>query len=61
MLEIKDIESGETVNEVTNFSRAVCTYKVGETAYPDSFDECRWHECASGIHFFMSEKEAIEY
>ena len=31
-----------------------------EVSVPD-FDENRWHECAPGIHFFMSEKEALEY
>lgn len=31
-----------------------------EVSVPD-FDENRWHECAPGIHFFMSEKEALVY
>lgn len=31
-----------------------------EVSVPD-FDEDRWHECAPGIHFFMSEKEALYY
>jgi len=31
-----------------------------EVSVPD-FDENRWHECAPGIHFFMSEKEALDY
>lgn len=38
-------------------------YKPGETVEPvgEEFDENRWHECSSGIHFFMTEEEAIEY
>ena len=36
-------------------------YKVGEMVYPDSFDECRWHECSNGIHFFMDRQDAVEY
>lgn len=36
-------------------------YTVGETVYPDQFDENRWLECSSGIHFFMNKEEAIRY
>lgn len=36
-------------------------YKVGEMVYPDSFDEDRWNECSSGIHFFITKQEAINY
>ena len=61
VLEIRDMMTGKTINEVTNLNRAGCTYKVGEYVYPDSFDECRWHECSHGIHFFMTEDEAIKY
>lgn len=34
-------------------------YKVGETVYPDSFDENRFEECSNGIHFFMNKQDAI--
>ena len=36
-------------------------YKVGEIVEVTDFDENRWEECASGIHFFMQRKEAIDY
>ena len=36
-------------------------YRVGETVYPDSWDEDRWNECSHGIHFFITRKEAEEY
>jgi hypothetical protein len=61
VLEIKDADSGETTDKITNFNIFPCVYKVGEYVYPDSFDECRWNECSNGIHFFMSEEEAIKY
>jgi len=61
VLEIRNKKSGETIDEITNVSFTPCTYKVGEMVYPDSFDECRWHECSNGIHFFMTEEEAINY
>jgi len=61
VLEIKDMDSGETIEEITNINKKPCTYKVGEYVYPDSFDECRWNECSDGIHFFMTEQDAIDY
>ena len=36
-------------------------YPINEFVVPDSFDECRWHECASGIHFFINKEDAINY
>lgn len=37
-------------------------YKVGETvACEKEFDTNRWNECASGIHFFMTRREAENY
>ena len=36
-------------------------YKVGETVSVDNFDDCRWHECAPGIHFFVTRQEAVNY
>ena len=36
-------------------------YRVGETIYPDSFDDNRWDECSNGIHFFITKQEAIDY
>lgn len=36
-------------------------YEINKEISVPDFDENRWHECAPGIHFFMSEKEALEY
>ena len=36
-------------------------YRVDETVYPDKWDENRWEECSSGIHFFISRAEADRY
>lgn len=36
-------------------------YKVGEIVYSDKWDENRWKECSSGIHFFLDRKRALEY
>lgn len=38
------------------------TYKKGDTIKPElPFEENRWRECASGIHFFINRQEAVEY
>ena len=36
-------------------------YHVGAEVSASDFDENRWHECAPGIHFFMTKKEALDY
>ena len=36
-------------------------YRVGEIVRVDDFDNNRWHECSTGIHFFMSRDEAVMY
>ena len=36
-------------------------YRVGEIAEAPDFNENRWHECAAGIHFFITREEAVKY
>ena len=36
-------------------------YKVGEIVSVSDFDENRWNECSTGIHFFINRQEAVEY
>ena len=36
-------------------------YKLGEFVFPNDFDDNRWEECSSGIHFFITLQEAIDY
>ena len=51
-----DLKSVLNTNQIT-----VLKYTVGETVYPDSFDENRWNECSHGIHFFINKQDAINY
>ena len=37
------------------------TYKKGKTLSVNDFDENRWNECSTGIHFFITKQEAIDY
>ena len=63
VLEITSMETNEHLVEIinTNTEYAPCVYKVGEMAYPDSFNDNRWNECSHGIHFFINRQEAVEY
>ena len=36
-------------------------YKVGDTVSVDDFDPNRWNECSTGIHFFITRQEAVDY
>lgn len=36
-------------------------YRVGETVEVKDFDENRWVECSTGIHFFITRGEATSY
>lgn len=36
-------------------------YQIGEIVQVDDFDENRWNECSTGIHFFITRDEAVEY
>ena len=36
-------------------------YKIGELVEVKDFDDNRWNECSTGIHFFLTRQEAVEY
>lgn len=36
-------------------------YKINKEVVVDDFDDDRWNECSTGIHFFMQRQEAIDY
>ena len=61
VLAITRIKDGKNVDIITNISYGECVYKVGEMVIPDGFDEDRWNECSSGIHFFINKQQAIDY
>ena len=45
---------------VSKFDRNF-VYRVGEIVSVDDFDENRWNECSTGIHFFVNFQEAVNY
>ena len=55
-------ENGKEVDEAVSQNDADFIYRPGETVRPkEPFDENRWNECASGIHFFVTREEAERY
>ena len=36
-------------------------YEVGRTVSVKDYDENRWNECSTGIHFFITRDEAVRY
>lgn len=61
-LAIETIDGANTeLTEVTSNYSPNFIYRIGETVNVDNFDEDRTHECAPGIHFFITRQEAVEY
>ena len=53
--------SDSQVKEATSMRDSSFVYKIGETVEITDFDTNRWNECSTGIHFFMTRKEAVDY
>lgn len=49
------------INEVKSDKDEEFVYKVGEIVKVDDFDDNRWEECSTGIHFFITREEAVKY
>jgi hypothetical protein len=61
VLDIEKIDTGEKVESISSSRDNDFIYKVGEIVKVDDFDENRWNECSTGIHFFMNKQNAIKY
>ena len=61
VLDIENIETGEKVKEIRSNYDNNFIYKVGEIVTVNDFDDNRWNECSTGIHFFMNRENAIKY
>lgn len=60
VLKIYNPLTGECFNTAVSMYNNDFEYKVGEYVYADDFDkEC--NECSNGIHFFLTEREAMTY
>ena len=63
VLDLQDEQGNSLPPDTTAYSGhdTDFTYKKGETVHVENFDTNRWHECAPGIHFFITRIEAVEY
>lgn len=59
VLDIYNPETGERYKEAMSLFNFNFKYRIGETVECDKWEPCRFVECGGGIHFFMSEKEAV--
>ena len=61
VLEILSIDKKESFERAISKQDSDFEYIVGETIEINDFDKDRWNECSSGIHFFITRKEAEQY
>ena len=62
VLSIQNIDGTPSVKTSVASNRdSKFIYKVGEIVAVDDFDENRWNECSTGIHFFINRQEAVNY
>ena len=61
VLSITNVENTEEYNEVASVRDKSFVYRVGEIVEVKDFDENRWNECSTGIHFFLTRDEAVKY
>ena len=61
VLSISDINGFQEFNDAISKHDLSFVYKVGEIVSVEDFCDDRWNECASGIHFFITRQEAVEY
>ena len=61
VLSITNIENVVKYNKVTSDYDKSFVYKVGEIVEVKDFDEDRWNECSTGIHFFVNKENALNY
>ena len=56
VLEVIGAEEG-----ITSYKGKITRYKANHMVNPDKWDDDRWNECSSGIHFFITREEAESY
>lgn len=49
------------IKEVVSYYDKTFKYRIGEIVEVANFDPNRWNECSTGIHFFITRQEAVDY
>ena len=62
VLAIENIDGSKSeLKEVASSYDSNFVYRIGETVEVENFDDDRWNECSSGIHFFIAREMAVKY
>ena len=61
VLSITNKENTKEYHKVDSDYDKDFVYKVGKIVEVKDFDENRWEECSTGIHFFLTRDEAVNY
>ena len=62
VLDIKNLDgSCANIKSVKSNYDPDFIYEIGKIASVDNFDNNRWNECSTGIHFFINWQEAVNY
>ena len=62
VLDIQNIDGSiSDIKEICSDYDNSFIYKLGELISVTNFDENRWNECSTGIHFFISREIAVKY
>ena len=61
VISITSLDGKENFTTAYSYYDRNFQYTVGQTVIVDDFDEDRWNECSTGVHFFITREEAIDY
>ena len=61
VLSITTVDGSTEVKEIASDRDSNFIYRVGEVVRVENFDDNRWNECSTGIHFFITRSEAEQY
>lgn len=62
VLSITNIDGSETEEKAVKSDKGRdFIYEVGKEVEVKDFDENRWNECSTGINFFITREEAVQY
>lgn len=61
VVKITSVDGSEEFDYGVSMYNPRFIYNVGSFATVSDFDDDRFHECASGIHFFITRQEAVDY
>ena len=61
VISIKSINGDEDFARAESGYNASFVYEVGKTVSVNNFDDNRWNECSTGIHFYITREEAVRH